>query len=288
MKKLLFIATAVLMLANSTFAQKGFKTTSTGLKYKFLFQGKGKKAMLNYVLTLGIIARNSKDSIIDNTYDKARPLRFPLKAAAFKGALEEGLLLMGEGDSAVFLVKSDSLYNAKKGNPRPAFVEAGSVVKFTVKLDKVQSFEEFKAERHEHYLQQKLKDEKTITDYLAVKGLKSIKTASGLQYVTLAEGAGITPLKGNNVVIHYTAKLLVGEKKFDSSYDKKIPFDFALGWGLVIKGVDEGIASMKEGEKRLLLIPSYLAYGEKGQHEIVPADSPVLYEVELLKVTNDK
>jgi len=288
LKKLLFIAAIILSMATGVVAQKGFKTTTTGLKYKFLFQGKGKKPQLNDVITLGIIARNSKDSIIDNTYDKARPLRFPLKGAAFKGALEEGFLLMGEGDSAVFLVKSDSLYDAKKGNPRPSFVAAGSMVQFTVKLDKVQSFEAFKKERHEHYLSQKEKDDKAITAYLNAKGLKSTKTASGLHCVTLTEGAGITPLKGNNVVIHYTAKLLDREKKFDSSYDKKIPFDFSLGWGLVIKGVDEGIANMKEGEKRLLLIPSYLAYGEKGQKDIVPADAPVLYEVELLKVTNDK
>ena len=275
-------------IATGTVAQTGFKTTPTGLKYKFLKQGKGRKAQIDDVITLGVVARNSKDSIIDNTYNKNRPLRFPLKKAPFKGALEEGFLMMGEGDSAVFFVKADSIYNAKKGNPRPAFIEAGSLVKFTIKLQKVQSFEEFKTERHAHFVSQKEKDDKAITDYLSAKGLKSTKTASGLHYVTLTQGAGVVPIKGNNVVVHYTAKLLVGEKKFDSSYDKKIPFDFALGWGLVIKGVDEGISSMKEGEKRLLLIPSYLAYGEKGQHDIVPADSPVLYEVELLKVTSEK
>lgn len=288
MKKLLLISAVACTLATSSIAQTGFKTTATGLKYKFLHQGKGRKAKINDVITLGIIAKNSKDSIIDNTYDKDRPLRFPLKTPAFKGALEEGFLMMGEGDSAIFFVKADSLYNSKKGNPRPSFVQAGSLVKFTVKIDKVQSFEEFKQERHEHYVAQKAKDDKAIIDYLSSKGLKSTKTESGLHYVTLNEGVGVVPIKGNNVVIHYTAKLLAGEKKFDSSYDKKVPFDFALGWGLVIKGVDEGVSTMKEGEKRLLLIPSYLAYGEKGQHTIVPSDSPVLYEVELLKVTNEK
>lgn len=288
MKRLLLISGLACTLATGVFAQSGFKTTTTGLKYKFLHQGKGKKPQLNDVITLGIVARNSKDSIIDNTYDKTRPLRFPLKSIPFKGSLEEGFLMMGEGDSAVFLVKADSLYDARKGNPRPKFVPAGSVVKFTVKLDKVQSFEEFKKERHEHYINQRAKDDKTITDYLSAKGLTSTKTESGLHIITLSPGVGLTPTKGNNVIVHYKAQFINADKPFINTYDKKVPFDFAIGWGLVIKGLDEGISTMKEGEKRLLLIPSYLAYGEKGQHNIVPADTPLLYEVELLKVTNEK
>lgn len=275
-------------MATGVFAQSGFKTTTTGLKFKFLHQGKGKKPQLNDVITLGIVARNSKDSIIDNTYDKTRPLRFPLKSVPFKGSLEEGFLMMGEGDSAVFLVKADSLYNSKKGNTRPKYVPSGSLVKFTVHLDKVQNFEEFKKERHEHYINQRAKDDKSIVDYLTAKGLTSTKTESGLHIVTTSPGVGLTPSKGNNVIVHYIAKTLLNDKQIDNTYDKKVPLDFALGWGLVLKGVDEGIATMKEGEKRLLLIPSYLAYGEKGNHGIVPPDAPLIYEIELIKVTNEK
>jgi FKBP-type peptidyl-prolyl cis-trans isomerase len=116
---------------------------------------------------------------------------------------------------------------------------------------------------------------------------KVVDTKEGkqvLKYVELVEGKGKEAKAGNNVSVHYTGTLTNG-KKFDSSVDRKTPFDFALGAGMVIKGWDEGVAGMKEGGKRKLIIPPALAYGNKDVGGgLIPANSTLIFEVELLKV----
>ena len=115
------------------------------------------------------------------------------------------------------------------------------------------------------------------------KGGKVVTTDSGLKYQDLKEGTGEAAKKGDTVVVHYTGWLKDGTK-FDSSLDRKEPFSFALGAGQVIKGWDEGVAGMKPGGKRKLIIPPDLAYGKKGAGGVIPADAELTFEVELLKI----
>ena len=110
-----------------------------------------------------------------------------------------------------------------------------------------------------------------------------VTTASGLQYDDEVVGAGAEAKAGNTVDVHYTGTLKDG-KKFDSSLDRGKPFSFKLGAGQVIKGWDEGVAGMKVGGKRKLVIPSDLAYGKRGAGGVIPPDAELTFIVELLKV----
>lgn len=116
---------------------------------------------------------------------------------------------------------------------------------------------------------------------------KMKRTATGLEYDIITEGKGETPTKGKPVTVHYTGWLNEkGEKgkKFDSSVDRKQPFSFTLGAGQVIKGWDEGVASMRVGEIRRLFIPSNLGYGARGAGGVIPPNADLIFDVELLKV----
>ena len=116
---------------------------------------------------------------------------------------------------------------------------------------------------------------------------KMTKTASGLQYKDSVEGKGKSPAPGQTCVMHYTGWLWENGrkgKKFDSSRDGGSPFSFAIGNGEVIKGWDEGVATMKVGGKRLLLLPASLGYGAQGAGGVIPPNATLLFDVELLGV----
>ena len=113
------------------------------------------------------------------------------------------------------------------------------------------------------------------------------KTPSGLAYEIIKEGTGKTPLAGEKVTVHYTGWLdNNGQpgKKFDSSVDRGTPFTFIIGIGQVIKGWDEGVMSMKIGEKRRLVIPAHLGYGARGAGALIPANATLIFDVELLGI----
>ena len=114
-----------------------------------------------------------------------------------------------------------------------------------------------------------------------------IQTPSGLSYEDTVVGTGASPATGQTCVMHYTGWLWVnGAKgaKFDSSVDRGRPFEFPIGQGRVIKGWDEGVATMKVGGKRTLIIPPDLGYGARGAGNAIPPHSTLIFEVELLAV----
>lgn len=112
-------------------------------------------------------------------------------------------------------------------------------------------------------------------------------TASGLQYLDSVEGSGTEAVAGKRVKVHYTGWLYndgVQGAKFDSSKDRNDPFVFGLGAGMVIRGWDEGVAGMKVGGARTLIIPAALGYGARGAGGVIPPNATLKFDVELLDV----
>ena len=126
-------------------------------------------------------------------------------------------------------------------------------------------------------------EENAPMDTNANKAPAEITTTSGLKYIDLTVGTGVEARPGKSVSVHYTGWLTNGTK-FDSSKDRNQPFSFVLGQGMVIKGWDEGLSTMKVGGKRRLTIPPELAYGARGAGGVIPPNATLVFEVELLDV----
>jgi peptidylprolyl isomerase len=131
----------------------------------------------------------------------------------------------------------------------------------------------------------------TFTGVLALSesaaAQEPVTTPSGLKYIDTKVGTGASPKTGQTCVMHYTGWLYEGGKKgakFDSSVDRGQPFEFPIGTGRVIKGWDEGVATMKVGGKRTLIIPPELGYGARGAGGVIPPNATLLFDVELLAI----
>ena len=145
------------------------------------------------------------------------------------------------------------------------------------KFNALEVFNDFNSKAKAKEEQRKKDELKQLESYAKT----SIKTDSGLMYEIIKKGSGSNPRVGSSVSVHYSGYLLDGTK-FDSSYDRGEPITFPLGQGRVIKGWDEGISLLSKGAKAKFIIPSDLAYGERGAGGVIPPGATLIFEVELV------
>ncbi|MFH1003998.1 MAG: FKBP-type peptidyl-prolyl cis-trans isomerase [Bacteroidota bacterium] len=233
-------------------------TTASGLKYKILKKGNGKKTNAGDNVSVHYIGKLTNDTVFDTSYKRKQPFSFRLGGGQVIKGWDEGIALLQVGDSAVFIIPPDLGYGP---NGYPPIIPQNSILIFTVVL----------------------MDVKEGIKPWDVIGKKVETTASGLQYIVLNKVIGTKAENGKIVKVHYNG-FLESWKIFDSSVERGQPFEFTLGTGQVIKGWDEGIALMNVGDKMRLIIPYNLAYGESGRPPIIPAKATLIFDVELVGV----
>ena len=297
-KSVLIVAAGAMMFAGMTSCQEkvpyeGYNVNENGLYYKFYNQNEGETPAIGDILEV-VLSCTVNDT---NVIIPAMPNQAPLTEPMFAGDIFEGMAMMHKGDSASFIVNIDSTFKTFFMQPNlPEEFNSTDVMKFNVKLNDFYPESEYiarfaaevrkkNAERIENmktsYPEETAKAAEELLKYLAAQGIVAEPTASGLVYVMNQEGNGEKPAEGQIVKAHYTGRLLDGTV-FDSSVDKGEPFQFPIGVGQVIPGWDEGIMMMSKGEKGTLYIPYYLAYGERGAGEDIPAFANLIFEVELI------
>jgi len=154
--------------------------------------------------------------------------------------------------------------------------------------DKAKNFDAVKefAKQEEALKKQNEEKEKAVNEFLKTLNVDADKiqtTPSKLKYFVKKAGTGKKPKKGDVIKAHYAGYLPDGTK-FDSSFDRKQPFETPIGVGRVIPGWDEAFLTMSEGEKRVLILPYYLAYGERGYPPVIPPRATLIFDVELISV----
>jgi FKBP-type peptidyl-prolyl cis-trans isomerase FkpA len=291
--KIAFAATTAAALLSSCGKEPNYKKSDNGLEYYFYEDKEGTTAKVGDFVTLNFIYKTSTDSVLRNTWKDGNPIQVVVQPPTFKGGLEEGLQLLSEGDSASFRMSADSLFKKTFMAPRPSFIDSASKITFIMKVIKIQDkatfekeqakmMEERKKAMEAQMANQKGIDDKLIQEFLTTNKLTAQKTESGVYYTITKPGKGAKPAPGSLVQVNYTGKLLNGTV-FDSSVGKD-PLEFPVGVGQVIPGWDEGISLLNEGCKATLYIPSPLGYGPMAAGEKIPANSVLVFDVELVKI----
>ncbi len=272
----------------------GYQKSATGLYYQFFNQNKdAAQPQVGDLMDLAICCTvNDTTFIVPNTVNT-----LPLEAPLFAGDFYEGMAMMHKGDSASFIVDIDSTFiKWFHQTSLPAEFNSTDVMRFEVRLDDFYPESEYaprlaaKIKKDIDARIEKMKADhpeetataaQQLTEYLAKNKVTVDPTPSGLYYVQTQEGNGEKPEVGMMAQVHYTGKLLDGTV-FDSSIERGEPISFPLGVGQVIPGWDEGIMMMSKGEKGVLYIPYYLAYGDRQAGDKITPFSNLLFEVELV------
>ncbi|MBD1394186.1 FKBP-type peptidyl-prolyl cis-trans isomerase [Mucilaginibacter glaciei] len=299
MKNIFYTILLVSVAGLSANAQTGMQRNAKGVQYQLISKNAGEKIKQNDVITFQAVQRTDKDSILFSTYLQGQPVKAQVRPSTNIGDLMDIFPLMGAGDSAVVKVPIDSIFKGHE-EARPPFLLKGGNLVFNIKIVQVQSLNEAMAERNAAFEKMKMTEKAGADTYIKSHNLAVTTTPSGLRYIITKVGTKPKPLTGDTLTINYVGRTLDG-KLFDTSIESVAkaggtymegrpyePIQFPHNMQKVIAGWDEALSLLNEGSKATLIIPSNLAYGERGSGEKIPPFSTLVFDVEMVKVNRVK
>lgn len=278
----------------------GFDTDpATGIQYHFFnHDDKGAKPSIGDYAEVLLTLKNANDSVIYDAHHKKRTedtavtVRLHLKKS-FNGCLPDGIAMMAVGDSASFRISADSVYlKTFHSKELPPFIKAGSMVTFYVKLVSFETPQQMSddldkqmKERNEMMEKRKSDEPSQIEKYLTDNKIKVKPESDGIYILERTKGKGKPIKEGDSVEVKYTGMLLDGTVAETSDHGpERTTFTLVYGKDFFIKGFDDIIKNLEEGGKVKALIPSAMAYGEQKQSHLILPYTPLVYEVEVIKV----
>ncbi len=308
-KYLLSITIILISILIESCTEQEYKTTDSGLNYKFEKEGTGPTPENGNVLVMNVSYMSASGNTIFSTANANGPMAvgFDDSLLSRLGGLEEGLKMIQQGDSMVLQYPIEDLFEETFNMPLPDSLERGSNVTVCIGVQGVYTPEEFQEYQNEENVKKQASylelsralieaDGVEIDKFLAENNLEARIDDSGIRYTILSEGNGDFPQNGETVRVNYTGKLMDGTI-FDTSieelaktaglYNPGRPYEpiiFPLGTGSVIKGWDIGIGLLRPGAKGVLYIPSSLAYGERGSGPTIAPNAILIFNVELVEI----
>lgn len=275
----------LLLFSSIVYAQKkdAFQKTSTGLEYRIYRKGGKIKPQTGDIIKTILVYTNHKDSVLYDSRISRPDNVFELLAPTFKGSLEEGMLMMAIGDSAIFRVNADSVFTKTFKKERPSYVKKGSKLTFRIKLLGVKPKEAIDSRTPEEIEKdnesRRLAEPQLIADFIQLNNIETTPTETGLYYIERQAGSGQGITKTSKVKIIYNCTTLDG--KIVDSQSKPIEID--MSQGKITKGMEEGLLKMSMGAKATLIIPSELAFGKRKISTVLPYTT-LIYDLEVIEV----
>ncbi len=227
----------------------------------------------------------------DSSVDRGEPISFKIGIGQVIQGWEKGIPLFKVGEKGTIFLPANLAYGERgaggvipPNSPLIFDIEVVATTDEATYMENQKAIQlQMQAEADAHRAQQGKTDRSVIEKYVADNKLNVQYLPSGLAYYMTEEGTGAQVQAGNTAVVHYTGKLLDGTK-FDSSKDRNQPFPVQVGANRVIQGWEQGLQLFKAGGKGTLIIPSTLAYGERGAGGIIQPNSVLLFDIEVLEV----
>lgn len=260
----------------------GYSVSNTGLKFRFVEEKEGRKPQTGDMMRLHLKYKDKDGKTLYDSGILGEAFVLELTAPTFSGGIEEGFAMMGEGDSALFMVPADSVFHKTFQQEMPPQINKGDFLYFEVRLIKVMTKGEFKNELSEDKKNRIKEEEKQIEEYLANNNIVVKPVENGIYFIVLKEGKGLKPVPGDSVEMSYSGSFLNGEV-FDGTAKKGTNLKYVLGDGKRLLAWEKAVSSMQEGTVARLILSSPSAYGEQGLGP-VPPNTPVVFDMELLRV----
>jgi FKBP-type peptidyl-prolyl cis-trans isomerase len=271
--KLVTLVMMVTIAVSCTSKYPGFKKATSGLYYKLYTVGKDTikpkvKDWISMDYKLIVKVKGKDSTFIDSKKGKQGPLRMQIPASDYKGDIYEGMRMLAAGDSGEFYVNADSLFKKTFRQPsRPKYVDTNSMARFVIHMVTIDA---------PAALQKK--EQETLSKFLADNKITTAPQTSGLYYIEQVAGKGIGIDSGCQVIYNVKISMLDGKQVFGQDSMK-----FIYGKRPDMSGFLEGIKMMKKGGQARLILPSQLAFGERGYREIPPYTT-IIYDVKVVDV----
>ncbi len=282
-KTAIILFTFLLTLAACKKQNTKFEKTEDGIEYHFVEENKNNPQPETDGGAIIDVKAYWQDSLMFDSREVSPDFAVVIKSKD-PGTIDKALTMMHEGDSAIFKLNAVKFLTKTANAAIPEDMKPTDKMTFYIRLKKVLTPQQV-AQRHNKFLKfRRDLEPKLIDDYISRHPqYKFDLQPSGMYVARVKDGQGLTPMTGDSVYINYIGYFINGEP-FASTLKKHKLFSWRIGDGKVIPGLELAVQQMQEGQVMFVIIPSYLAYGEEGLLDLIPPYSPLVFQVELVKV----
>lgn len=261
----------------------GYQKSGDGLYYRFIRQTDGRNPEIGHIVQVNL-TYSFGDSVMFNSNSLKAPMNLIVNPPDFRGDINHALLMMGIGDSASFIIRADSFFiHTMKYNRLPRNVTKETFVTLNIGLHKIWTQEEQRKEEEAWKASRKAAELAEIKHYITDNNLKIDTTPEGLYFRLNRKGSGAMPAYGDKIRLNFSVSLLNGTSIF-SSWEKGLPMEIEFGRKFDTEGINLALQRMNKGSVARLIIPSKLAFGEKGREGFIPPYAPLVYDVEVVEI----